>query len=100
MYIVYDRMYKYFPAENTVYTPYLRLYVWFWPNLHVCACVCVCMYVCACVRVCMYVCCVCVSLRACERVSSGFTPNGRSERNDGGWGVDQIRVRKRKCTFK
>ena len=30
MYTVYGRMYGDFPAINTVYTTYIRMYVWFW----------------------------------------------------------------------
>ena len=43
---VYDRMYGDFPAKNTVYTPYIRMYVWFWPTLIMCLQlhVCVCLY--------------------------------------------------------
>jgi len=33
MYTVYDRMYGHSPAKNTVYTPYMRMYVRFWPTL-------------------------------------------------------------------
>jgi hypothetical protein len=33
MYTVYGRMYGDFPAINTVYTTYIRMYVWFWPTL-------------------------------------------------------------------
>jgi hypothetical protein len=29
MYTVYDRMYGKIPAQNIVYTPYVRMYVWF-----------------------------------------------------------------------
>jgi hypothetical protein len=28
-------MYGDFPANNTVYTPYIPIYVWFWPTLRV-----------------------------------------------------------------
>ena len=34
MYTVYDRMYGNSPAKNTVYTPYIRMYVWFSPTLY------------------------------------------------------------------
>jgi len=33
MYTVYDHMYGDFPVKNTVHTPYIRMYVWFWPTL-------------------------------------------------------------------
>ena len=32
---VYDRMYGIYPAKNAVYTPYIHMYVWFWPTLHI-----------------------------------------------------------------
>ena len=35
MYTVYGRMYGDVSANNTVYTPYIRIYVWFWPTLHI-----------------------------------------------------------------
>ena len=35
MHTVYDRMYGDFPAKNTVYTPYICMYVWFWPSLYI-----------------------------------------------------------------
>ena len=28
-------MYGDFPAQNTVYTPYIPINVWFWPTLHI-----------------------------------------------------------------
>jgi len=33
VYTVYDRTYGKFPVKNTVYTPHIRMYVWFWPTL-------------------------------------------------------------------
>ena len=30
---VYGRLYGNLPARNIVYTPYIRMYVWFWPSL-------------------------------------------------------------------
>jgi hypothetical protein len=35
MYTVYDRMYSNFPAKNAVYTPFIRMYIWFWPTLNI-----------------------------------------------------------------
>jgi hypothetical protein len=31
-----DRMYGKSPAKFIVYTPYIRMYVWFWPTLSIC----------------------------------------------------------------
>jgi hypothetical protein len=31
IYTIYDRIFDDFPAENTVYTPYI--YIWLWPTL-------------------------------------------------------------------
>jgi len=35
VYTVYDRVYGKFPAKNTVYTPCICMYVWFWPTLQI-----------------------------------------------------------------
>ena len=34
---IYDRMFGDFPAKNTVHTPYIYIYIWFWPALVVLA---------------------------------------------------------------